>query len=249
MTAHAPIAARATVSPALKALSALLCYPSEDLVAAAPDIPAALAAGGLLSPSAVMALGPLVEDLMAEDLYALQEGYVFLFDRTRTLSLNLFEHVHGESRDRGQAMVDLLETYRAGGFELVSSELPDHLPILLEYLSTRPIAEARDTLADAAHILAALAGRLRKRDRAYASVFDALVEIAETAPDPFAVAALAMEAEDDPSDLEALDKVWEESAVVFGPDPNAGCPVSRDLLARMDAAPVPAPASAPAAHS
>ena len=93
------------------------------------------------------------EELAGRDIYELEERYVSLFDRSRTLSLNLFEHVHGESRDRGGAMVSLIETYRAGGFEPATTELPDHLPVLLEFLSTRPFAEVQETLADAAHIL------------------------------------------------------------------------------------------------
>jgi nitrate reductase delta subunit len=227
----------------LKALSALLSYPSEALQAVAPEIGVAIQAEGLLSPGGRAALEPLLDTLWTRDVYELEETYVFLFDRSRSLSLNLFEHVHGESRDRGQAMVDLLETYRAGGFELGGAELPDHLPVLLEFLSTRPLAEARETLADAAHILAAVAHRLKGRDSAYAAVFDALVEIAAAQPDAAALDALKAEAFDDPSDLAALDAVWEESAVTFGPDPNAGCPATRDLLARMDTR-APAPAAA-----
>lgn len=218
----------------LKALSALLSYPGADLQAACPEIDRALAQEGLLPPATLAALRPLLDHIAASDVYALEETYVFLFDRSRSLSLNLFEHVHGESRARGQAMVDLLETYRAGGFDLGASELPDHLPVLLEYLATRPLGEAREILGDAAHILAALAHRLRERGSAYAAAFEALGEIAGAQPDAVALDALKAEAVDDPSDLAALDAVWEESAVVFGPDPNAGCPATRDLLARMD---------------
>lgn len=232
----------------LKALSALLSYPSTELQAAAPEIGAAIKAEKLLSAKAQAAVEPLLDALWTGDVYDLEEAYVFQFDRSRSLSLNLFEHVHGESRDRGQAMVDLLETYRAGGFELGGAELPDHLPVLLEFLSTRPLAEARDTLSDAAHILAALAHRLKSRGSAYAGVFDALVEIAAEQPDAEALDALKAEAFDDPSDLAALDAVWEESAVTFGPDPNAGCPATRDLLARMDTRAATAPMTPAAAH-
>jgi nitrate reductase molybdenum cofactor assembly chaperone NarJ/NarW len=130
----------------LRALSALLTYPTADLQAAVPAIRESLAEG-LLPPAQVAALEPLLRDLETGDLYDLQERFVLLFDRSRTLSLNLFEHIHGESRDRGGAMVDLLETYRAGGFDLQGPELPDHLPVLLEFLSTRPPAEARAILA------------------------------------------------------------------------------------------------------
>ncbi len=219
----------------LKALSALLSYPSQALKEAAPEIARVLVAEGVVSAAAVAGIEPLLDALWTRDLYELEEEYVFLFDRSRSLSLNLFEHVHGESRDRGQAMVDLLETYRAGGFDLDAAELPDHLPVLLEFLATRPLGEARETLADAAHILAALAHRLRGRDSAYGAVFDALVEIAAEQPDAAALDLLKAEPFDDPADLAALDAVWEETAVTFGPDPNAGCPATRDLLARMDA--------------
>jgi nitrate reductase delta subunit len=216
-----------------KALSALLSYPSADLQAAAPEVRAALAAEGLLPPERLAAIGALLDDLARRDLFDLQERYVFLFDRSRSLSLNLFEHIHGESRDRGPAMVDLLETYRAGGFELESSELPDHLPVLLEFLGTRPLAEARSTLADAAHIVAALAERLARRESVYAPVVAAAAALAAAAPNAEALAQLAAEPMDDPADLAALDAVWEEAAVTFGPDPNAGCPASRDILNRM----------------
>lgn len=152
-----------------RALSALLSYPSEDLIAALPEIDAILQAEGLFGPKRMEEIRRLLHELRQGDLYDLQERYVLLFDRSRSLSLNLFEHVHGESRDRGGAMVDLLETYRAGGFDLVGSELPDHLPVLLEYLSTRPLPEAEALLADASHILVALAERLTRRETAYAA--------------------------------------------------------------------------------
>ncbi|MFC0200625.1 nitrate reductase molybdenum cofactor assembly chaperone [Paracoccus rhizosphaerae] len=215
-----------------KALSLLLSYPTEDLVAAIPAIEEVLHAEGLLGPCRLQDLAPLLHRLASEDLYDLQERYVLLFDRSRTLSLNLFEHVHGEGRDRGGAMVDLLETYRSGGMDLAATELPDHLPVLLEYLSTRPIAEARAMLADAGHILGALSERLDRRDRPYAAVLSALVALSETDCEP--TAELAQIPDDNPEDLEALDAVWADAQVVFGPDPNAGCPVSRDILARMD---------------
>ncbi|MCJ1901251.1 MULTISPECIES: nitrate reductase molybdenum cofactor assembly chaperone [Paracoccus] len=224
-----------------KALSALLSYPSEELIAALPEIDAVLRAEGLLGPKRMEEIARLLQELRQGDLYDLQERYVLLFDRSRSLSLNLFEHVHGESRDRGGAMVDLLETYRAGGFDLVGPELPDHLPVLLEYLSTRPLPEAEALLADAAHILVALADRLTRRESAYAGVLSALVTLVVTEP-PELPEELAAVPDDDPEDLAALDAVWEEAQVTFGPDPNAGCPVSRDILARMDAPRVANPA-------
>ena len=224
------------MSKTFKALSVLLSYPSDDLKAAAGEIEAIFAQEKILSEKAISEIKPLLNDMAEKDVYDLQEIFVLLFDRSRTLSLNLFEHVHGESRARGPAMVDLLETYRAGGLDLDSSELPDHLPILLEFLSTRPIEEAREMLGEAGHILVALTERLRRRNSNYAPVLAALAEFAEAEVSGELVNELLSVADDDPEDLKALDDVWEEAEVTFGPDPNAGCPVSRDMLANMDPA-------------
>jgi len=222
------------MSVTFKALSVLLSYPTDDLKATVGEIREIIASEGILSKDAVAAIQPLLADMERFDVYELQERFVLLFDRSRTLSLNLFEHVHGESRDRGPAMVDLLETYRAGGFDLVSTELPDHLPILLEFLSNRPMDEAKDMLEDAGHIMAALAERLHRRESNYAAVLAALAEFAGAEASSEMVKELLSVKDDDPEDLDALDEIWEEAEVTFGPDPNAGCPVSRDILANMD---------------
>jgi nitrate reductase delta subunit len=228
----------------LKALSLTLSYPTAELQAAMPEIGAILAADPRLTAATRAALQRLTHDLGQGDLFDVQESYVMLFDRSRTLSLNLFEHVHGESRDRGGAMVSLIETYRAAGFEPATTELPDHLPVLLEFLSTRPFAEVQETLADAAHILDALATRLVRRESGYDAAFAALSQLAGVQSDTEAVAGMLAQPDDDPTDLTALDAVWEETEVTFGPDPNAGCPQVRDMLALMDkpgSKPNPAP--------
>ncbi|MDZ7600614.1 MAG: nitrate reductase molybdenum cofactor assembly chaperone [Hoeflea sp.] len=218
-----------------KALSALLSYPSTDLQEAIPDIREILAFEKVLPVEAIVAMEPLLSEFQTGDIFDLQERYVLLFDRSRTLSLNLFEHIHGEGRDRGGAMVDLLETYRAKGVDLVATELPDHLPVLLEFISTLPLDEARDMLIDAGHIIAALAERLTRRETPYAAVLTALSDFAQASILTEEAQVLISEKDDDPEDLDALDAVYEEAMVTFGPDPNAGCPVSRDILARMDA--------------
>ena len=214
-----------------KALSALLSYPTADLQAAIPEIRAVLHDEGLFGPRRLTALEPLLHWLAEHDLYEVEETYVLLFDRARTLSLNLFEHIHGESRDRGSAMVDLIDTYRAAGFDPVTSELPDHLPVVLEFLASQPAAEAQEVLAGAAHVLRALTERLKRRNSAYAAVPATLLQLAEAEGE-----ALPDEIDEDPDDLAALDAIWAESEVTFGPDPNAGCPAARDVLARMDVA-------------
>jgi len=236
-----------------KALSLILSYPSNELQVAMPEISAVLLSDTRMTTVCRRALSPLLDQLAEADIYELQEAYVGLFDRSRTLSLNLFEHVHGESRDRGGAMVSLVETYREAGFDPATSELPDHLPVLLEFLSLRPGEEAKDTLADAAHIFSALSTRLDRRESTYGAVFTALLQLSGQQADKQAVAELLEQPEDDPEDLEALDKVWEESEVTFGPDPNAGCPQVRDMLAKMDgplqAAPPVNPAPGTPAHA
>lgn len=220
-----------------KALSALLCYPSAELKEATGEIGDTLRQEEILSQGAIKAIQPLLNDLATMDIYDLQERYVLLFDRSRTLSLNLFEHVHGEGRERGPAMVDLLETYRDGGYDLASTELPDHLPIILEFLSTCSQEYAKEILIDAGHIIAALAERLQRRDSVYAAVLASLVEFAGVSKSTDMVQELLSVTDDDPEDLKALDDIWEEAEITFGPDPSAGCPVSSDMMAKMDPTP------------
>jgi nitrate reductase delta subunit len=209
-----------------KALSALLAYPDETLQAATGDIVAVLRAEGLVAPSCRAGLEAFARELAAADLIDLQERYVELFDRSRRLSLHLFEHVHGESRDRGQAMVDLAALYERGGLALAGNELPDYLPLFLEYLSTRPLDEARAVLADALHIVAALEERLADRHAGYAAV---LAAVRSAAGDVAAVEpAREAPSTETEGDLAALDAAWEEAAVTFGPgDQFDGCSVDR----------------------
>ncbi|MEK6204531.1 MAG: nitrate reductase molybdenum cofactor assembly chaperone [Amylibacter sp.] len=232
----------------LKALSLILSYPTQELQEAMPEIGGVLASDTRLTGAARRALRLIVTALSARDIYALQEAYVSLFDRSKSISLNLFEHVHGESRDRGGAMVSLVETYREAGFDPISSELPDHLPVLLEYLALQSTDEAKDVLADAAHIFEVISTRLERRESSYAAIFAALLQLSEQKTDKSVVAALLDQPEDDPDDLVALDKVWEESEVLFGPDPNGGCPQVRDMLTNMDTPVNPAPAKPVAAQ-
>lgn len=225
----------------LKALSALLSYPTADLVAAVPEIRAVLRGEGILTPAQWQMLEPLLTSLSDEDLYNLQERYIKLFDRTRSLSLHLFEHVHGESRDRGQAMVDLKSVYEASGFEVDSAELPDFIPLFLEYCSLLSEAEARQFLAEPSHVLAALGERLRKKDAAYAAIFEILVDLAAAKPARAAFEALLPESDIDPNDLRALDAVWEEEEILFGPGAAiADCGVD-SLAAKVRQARRPAP--------
>ena len=200
-----------------KVLSALLSYPTEALIEAAPEFLTVLESERLVPPSCRGAVDVLIEEIATGDVYDLQERYGLLFDRSKTLALHLFEHVHGESRDRGQAMVDLKAMYENAGLVIAANELPDYVPLFLEFLSTRPLPEASDLLGQTAHIFAALAERLGRRQSAYRAVFDALVAIAAEAPRREIVDELLKATDSDPMDLVALDAAWEEEEVRFGP--------------------------------
>jgi nitrate reductase delta subunit len=218
-----------------QALALLLRYPDEDVRMLAPMAGQVLRDEFRLSPAVRRDLAALTSELANDDLYDLQERYVWLFDRTRSLSLNLYEHVHGESRDRGQAMVGLIELYRQHGLEPSSHELPDHLPVFLEFLSILPEPEASSLLGEASHVLSAICERLEKRDSPYAAVFAALAALAGAA-DEAALEAIRAEPDDNPDDLEAIDRLWAETAVTFGPS-DVGCPRADVMVKAIQAEP------------
>jgi nitrate reductase delta subunit len=195
----------------LKLLAVLLGYPTHELVAALPEIARRLAGDEALRPGTQDALAGLLAELRREDLLDLQERYVARFDTGRSTSLHLFEHVHGDSRDRGQAMVDLNAMYQRAGFALSGSELPDYLPALLEYLSTRPAKEARGMLQDCAHIVRAVGERLAEWGSPYAAVFAAILDLQGEEP----LAARQQGAS--PQAELSLDDDWQEAPVQFGP--------------------------------
>jgi nitrate reductase delta subunit len=165
-----------------KALSALLSYPTAEMREALPEIAEVVRGSRFVAERERAGLLALIGELDHDDLLAVEERYVDLFDRGRALSLNLFEHLHGDSRDRGKAMIDLKQLYAKVGFELSSRELPDFIPVLLEYLSQRPIEEARELLADCSAILASICRSLIARQSRYASALQALLVIAGEQP-------------------------------------------------------------------
>ncbi len=221
-----------------KVLSALLSYPTGDLQKAAGEMRQALRGEAIVSPAVLSELDGLIGEIADGDLFDLEERYVVLFDRTRLLSLHLFEHVHGESRDRGQAMIDLKDLYERNGLAIDATELPDFLPLFLEFLSTRPIGEARDLLDQTAHIAVALHARLVKRESSYAAIFAALTDLATADPARIAAEDFPGEPDVDPDDLAALDAAWEDAPVTFGPEAASTC--KDDLVARIRAAKRPA---------
>ncbi len=199
----------------LRALSALLTYPTEELRASASEMREALDREALLAEDERAAIAPLISELANRDLYELQERYVDLFDRARHFSLYLFEHLYGESRDRGGMMVELVERYRAHGLEIAARELPDYLPLYLEYLSLLPLEQARRELGEPVAVISALARRLEKRGSPYAPVLAALEKLAAAEPDPRDLGDLEREADLDGNDPAALDRQWQEDPVVL----------------------------------
>jgi nitrate reductase delta subunit len=193
-------------------VAALLSYPTEALQAATDEIAEALAEEAIVAAPQLAAIRTFLDEVATTDIYELQARYFALFDRSRTLSLHLFEHIHGESRDRGQAMADLITLYQDHGLDMAADELPDFLPLFLEFLSLLPDAEARTMLTEPAGILRALTDRLAARNTGYMTVMAALADIA--AAPTLAVSDIP---EEDPDDLEAMDASWEEAAVRFGP--------------------------------
>ena len=196
-----------------KAFSALLSYPSEEMRRALPEIADVIRATPLVASRERNELLDLINDLGRGDLLGAEERYVDLFDRGRALSLHLFEHLHGESRDRGEAMVDLRRIYERAGFELSARELPDHLPVVLEYLSCRDLAEARAMLADCAHILTAIGRSLVARRSRYAAVLQALIVMAGEKPIDAAKVPPVQER------IETLDRDWIEEPAFAGAPP------------------------------
>ncbi|HEY6979838.1 nitrate reductase molybdenum cofactor assembly chaperone [Reyranella sp.] len=195
----------------LKAFSALLSYPGEEMRKALPEIGDVIRGSPLVASRERAALLALVEEIGSGDLLSAQEHYVDLFDRGRALSLHLFEHLHGESRDRGAAMVELKGLYAAAGLDLATRELPDYLPVVLEYLSGRGMAEVRDMLTDCAGILRTIARSLIARRSRYAAVLQALLVIAGEKP----VDASAVRPVKERN--EALDREWFEQPAFADP--------------------------------
>jgi nitrate reductase delta subunit len=168
----------ARASHSLRVLARLLSYPGAELRSHLPEMRDALRTERAITDARLTELDALIEGLSSADPLDTEAAYVQLFDRGRATSLHLFEHVHGDSRDRGPALIDLAQTYDKAGLYLVPGELPDYLPAVLEFVSTQPPREARAFLGEMAHIFNALFSALQQRQSAYASVIGALLDLA-----------------------------------------------------------------------
>ena len=206
-----------------KVLGLLLTYPVPETMQHWPAMSALLEQEQLLGKKALKQIQQWISDTQEQDIYELQENYVATFDRGRGHCLHLFEHIHGESRERGQAMVDLTEMYAAKGLSIQHSELPDYLPMFLEYFALCEFDEAQPLLSEISHILVSIGTKLKQRDNSYHVVFDTLLHLSKARVDQKVIdAAIAfVEAED--NSLEALDKEWEEAEAFSGDPQESDC--------------------------
>ncbi len=193
------------MSRSLRVLARLLSYPDAALHDNLNDMRQALVAEHALPTARLAELGALMSTLETGNALDIEADYVEVFDRGRATSLHLFEHVHGDSRDRGPAMIDLAQTYEKAGLFLGPDEMPDYLPVVLEFVSTQPPQEARAFLSEMAHIFNAIFNALQQRNSPYASVLGALLELSGEKAHPVKIVA------DEP-----LDTSWEEPVVFDG---------------------------------
>jgi nitrate reductase molybdenum cofactor assembly chaperone NarJ/NarW len=220
-----------------KVLAALLVYPEQEVIDSLDEMAAVLDRERALPRADRRAVGELMARLRALDLMEAQADYVGLFDRSPSLSLHLFQHSHGDSRERGEAMARLVDHYRSKGMEVTASELPDFLPLFLEFLSTQPAGEARDLLAQAVDIVALVGERLAQRGSPYQAVFRAIEALAPRRADRRAIREMvATEGRDDTP--EALDKSWEDAPVTFRDESGSrggtsGCSAAAAVVARF----------------
>lgn len=205
-----------------KVLGLLLSYPRPEWVSHLDECEQLLAEENFLPRKHIKAVTAFIEHLKGADIYAAQEEYVTTFDRGRSHCLHLFEHIYGESRDRGQAMVNLADAYEEKGLFIDQSELPDFIPLFLEFLSMCPLDEAVTLLGEPIDIMATIEARLKEKGSPYASVFGALVALSKVKPSRDKIEEALAQGPEDIS-LEAMDKEWEEAAAFAGQSANSDC--------------------------
>ncbi len=189
----------------LRVLARLLGYPDATLREQLPALREVLHDERALSSARLAELDALLDSLIQQDPLDAEADYVQLFDSGRTTALHLFEHVHGDSRERGPAMIDLAQTYEKAGLFLAEGQMPDYLPVMLEFTSTQPPREARAFLSEMAHLFNVIFNALQKRQSRYAGVLGALLELAGETPKAVQIAA------DEP-----IDETWAEPQAFDG---------------------------------
>lgn len=194
-----------------KILSLLLSYPNKELQDFLGEAENELIGEALLSEEIIKGVATFCQNFAKADLTDWQAEYVQLFDYSRSVSLHLFEHVQGDSRDRGQAMVDLMEFYKENGMKLTGNELPDYIPVFLEFLSTLSITKSAGLLGDTINIVDRINVALSEKDNPYSHVFQAIISLSAKEPDKSITREMIKN--EKPMDLDAE---YEETPVTFG---------------------------------
>ncbi len=189
----------------LRVLARLVSYPDAAVREYLGEMRDVLHSEQALCSDRLAEIDAFIASIQRQSAIDAEADYVQLFDSGRRTSLHLFEHVHGDSRDRGPAMIDLAQTYEKAGLYLAEGEMPDHLPVALEYASTQPPAEAKAFLSETANILNVIFNALEKRESRYASVLGALLDLAGERARPVTIA-------DEPP----IDESWAEPVAFDG---------------------------------
>lgn len=200
----------------LRVLSRLLIYPSAEVMSHMDEMQKVLVDDGFLKARTLKTLCAFMDEFAETDLMAAQENYVELFDRGRSHCLHLYEHVHGESRFRGQAMIDLSNRYHEKGLQIGVSELPDYLPLFLEFISICEPEEGLETLSQAAPVIAVIGEKLKRRESGYAKVFAAIVELSGAKLKPADIQKAADASLPNIKTLDELDEQWQEPEAFGG---------------------------------
>lgn len=153
-----------------KLLSALLDYPNQELVEHLPELNEFVAHNPEIDRAEREALQSFLAHLQSMSVTELQADYVKTFDMTAEHSLHLTHHLFGDDKNRGPALIDLGELYKDYGVEVVTNELPDYLPLILEFAAYMDDSEATVFLSDAKKVLGVLTENLQKAQSPYAAL-------------------------------------------------------------------------------
>lgn len=163
-----------------KLLSLLLDYPDDDNLVGLQqavdnagrtiDLIGAIDSEGIFSKDEHAAIGEFVDGLLALEATDAKSRYVQTFDMVPEHSLHLTHHIFGEEKTRGPALIDLSEYLKSYGFKHDEAELPDFLPLILEFVSHLDESEAAVFLGDTGKVLKVLAGNLDKAGSPYAKL-------------------------------------------------------------------------------
>lgn len=219
----------------LKILGLLLTYPQKEMVDACQEMKDVLENENFLPKKYLNPVYDLIDYLQDTNIWDLQEEYVSLFDRSPSLSLHLFEHVHGESRDRGAALVELGSLYQEQGLEISGKETPDYLPMFLEFISQLPLDAAQEYLENAINVIATVGVRLEKRKSPYVSVFKALEAATNAKADEKVVENALKEKSGEEQTFDEVDEEWEEQFAWEQPvTSDDGCPKMNNILSEIN---------------